>query len=114
LAIDLRVVTGMVEELINKGVTEVGHNTGGMCADGKPRPVVVVGTARGGTSMIAGALHHLGVFTGDKSHPPVYEDVRLAAAFEAGDLAEARKIAAEYSQRGSRRAWKRPSSINYL
>ncbi|MDH4317299.1 MAG: hypothetical protein OEV64_02825, partial [Desulfobulbaceae bacterium] len=39
-----------------------------------PATFVVFGVPRSGTSVIAGVLHHLGVFMGEEAHPPVYED----------------------------------------
>lgn len=102
----------MTEELVNKGVAIVGadapaSNTG-------KHPIVVVGTARGGTSMVAGCLHHLGVFMGDKAVPPVFEDVELAKLMEAGDWSAAQKIVNDYRTRCGAWGWKRPSSIDYL
>lgn len=98
----------MSEALINKGITIVGK------ASKTNSPIVVVGTARGGTSMIAGALAKLGIFMGDRSHPPVYEDVRLSEAFESRNDGAIQLIISEYSIKHERWGWKRPSSINYL
>lgn len=98
----------MSESLINKGITIFGE------AKRKNSPIVVVGTARGGTSMIAGALAKLGVFMGDRAAPPVYEDVRLSEAFEKKDDESIKSITSEYSINHERWGWKRPSSINYL
>ena len=86
----------MADELINRGVTVVGDEPPSVSGH---RPVVVIGTARGGTSMVAGCLYHLGVFMGDKLHPPVYEDVLLAEAMEAGAMKEARSLVARYKAR---------------
>jgi hypothetical protein len=95
--------------LVNKGVSVVGS------ADLPQSPaIVVVGAARGGTSMIAGALAKLGVYTGDKSSPPVYEDVRLSTCFEARDFQEVQRVRDEYNQKYNAWVWKRPSSIDYL
>lgn len=98
----------MSEKLINKGITIVGKNTKAK------HPIVVIGTARGGTSMIAGALAKLGVFMGDRAAPPVYEDVRLSEAFEKKDYDLAKSIMDEYSSKHEKWGWKRPSSIDYL
>jgi len=76
--------------------------------------LVVVGVARGGTSLLAGVLSKLGVFTGDESHPPVYEDLRLSRAFEGDDLRQAREIVADYNRRYTTWGWKRPSLVDYL
>jgi len=98
----------MSDALINKGITVVGK------AKKSKRPIVVVGTARGGTSMIAGALAKLGVFMGDLAVPPVYEDVRLSAVFEKNDIDAIHAIISEYSNQYQKWGWKRPSSIDYL
>lgn len=98
----------MTEALVNKGITIVGE------AKKKKAPIVVVGTARGGTSMIAGALAKLGVFMGDRAVAPVYEDVRLSEAFEQNDNNLTQAIIDEYSSKHEKWGWKRPSSIDYL
>lgn len=99
----------MTDSLVNRGVAEVGHDCGR-----SDLPIMVVGVARGGTSMVAGVLSALGVFMGDRASAPVYEDVRLAEAFEKGDSLLAARIASEYTARGQQWGWKRPSSVNYL
>jgi hypothetical protein len=58
------------------------------------RTLVVIGLARSGTSMVAGALHKLGVPMGPKENV-VYEDVALAKALESRDDAAARRLIAE-------------------
>lgn len=98
----------MSEQLINKGITIVGE------ASQVKRPIVVIGTARGGTSMIAGALAKLGVFMGDQAVAPVYEDVRLSEAFEKKDFNLVQTIMDEYSSKHEKWGWKRPSSIDHL
>lgn len=98
----------MSDQLINKGITIVGE------ASKVKRPIVVIGTARGGTSMIAGALAKLGVFMGDRAVAPVYEDVRLSEAFEKRDFDLVKIIIDEYSSKYEKWGWKRPSSIDYL
>jgi hypothetical protein len=59
-------------------------------------------------------LHHLGVFTGDKSNPPVFEDVLLSEAFESNDLEKAKMVVERYSESHDVWAWKRPAALNYL
>ena len=98
----------MSEKLINKGITVIGESKK------TKRPIVVIGTARGGTSMIAGSLSKLGVYMGDRAVPPVYEDVRLSEAFEQKDFDLAKSIMNEYSNKYEKWGWKRPSSIDYL
>ena len=98
----------MSNALVNKGLTVIGKPSE------ENRPIVVIGTARGGTSMIAGALVKLGVFMGDQSVAPVYEDVRLSALMEKGDYNAARQVANEYTQTHGKWGWKRPSAIARL
>lgn len=99
----------MSESLTNKGVAIAGAPS-----DSKSKAIVVVGTARGGTSMVAGSMQHLGVFMGDRAAPPVFEDLRLSTCFEQKDLAGAQAVAAEYSRRHASWGWKRPWSIDHL
>jgi hypothetical protein len=94
--------------LENRGIAIIGE------AIQKEKPVVVIGTARGGTSMVAGALAKLGVFMGDLAEPPVYEDLRLAAAIEQGKISLAAEIIEAYSLEHRHWGWKRPSAIDSL
>ena len=97
-----------MEALINKSNLVLN-------GDAMPREqktIVVLGTARGGTSIAAGALYHLGVpmFS---VHRPVFEDVYLGPAFETGDSKSYKEIIKKYNEEPVW-AWKRPSSIDYL
>ena len=78
------------------------------------RTLVVLGVARSGTSLVAGALHHLGVFMGEKAPAPVYEDMPLGAAVEAGDLGAARDLLRRYDQAHDLWGWKRPGALHHL
>lgn len=102
----------MAEQLINKGVVVL--NAPQQDDSAGDRPIVVLGVARGGTSMIAGALSHLGVYMGDRAKKPVFEDVRLAEAMEGERWREFADIAAEYGSRQGRWGFKRPSTLGYL
>jgi hypothetical protein len=99
-----------IEQLENKGFAFLNAEN----INTEKRQIVVVGSARSGTSLVAGALHHLGVFTGDKSNPPVFEDVLLSEAFESNDLESAKAISDRYSKEHDVWAWKRPAALNYL
>lgn len=99
-----------IEQLENKGFAFL--NIDKLTAE--PRQIVVVGSARGGTSLVAGALHNLGIFTGEKSNAPVFEDVLLSEAFESGNLDLARDICEKYTTAHNLWAWKRPAALNYL
>jgi hypothetical protein len=74
---------------------------------------VVVGVARGGTSIVAGALHHLGVFMGN-AQAPVYEDLRLSLAYEKQSKEKFESVVADYNAKHDVWVWKRPSTLNDL
>lgn len=99
-----------IKQLENKGFAFLNTKK----VNTEKRQIVVIGTARGGTSLVAGALHNLGVFTGDKSNPPVFEDVLLSNAFENNELETAKSIVKRYSDEHFVWAWKRPAALNYL
>ena len=97
-----------IEQLINYGVKSIN--------DDMPCPsqntLVVIGVARGGTSMVAGTLHHLGVNL-HKAKNPVYEDIHIAAAFEEHSSEELKETIERCNQ-SNQWAWKRPKAIDYL
>ncbi len=99
----------MSSELINRGITYTGDQNIDI-----NHPILIVGVARGGTSLVAGVLAKLGIFMGEKAAPPVYEDTKISQYFENSDYTMVKKIADEYSQKYKRWAWKRPSTINHL
>lgn len=98
-----------IENLYNTGIKKIGDEAA-FQADQKT--IIVVGPARGGTSMIAGALANLGVFTGAGSNAPVFEDVRLAGAAENGKVADVRAVVSEYNAAHDVWAYKRPGIID--
>ena len=79
-----------------------------------PRTLIVLGLSRGGTSMVAGALAHMGVDMGDRIGPNNFEDIRLSGAIERGRLQVARKMIKERNNRSDVWAWKRPSAVRHL
>ena len=93
--------------LVNKGVVNYGVGAPSL-------RFVVVGVARGGTSVVAGVLDKLGVYMGDGAVAPVFEDTPLSQAFESKKRGLAAEIAKRYSANHDHWAWKRPSCINYL
>ncbi|MEP5765017.1 MAG: sulfotransferase [Halieaceae bacterium] len=74
---------------------------------------VVLGTARGGTSAIAGALSLLGVDMGPGALPPVFEDLELALAIEAEDGPAVEEVIAQRASPGRPWGFKRPGYIKY-
>lgn len=97
-----------IENLINYGWKSI--NDSEPCP--KQNTLVIVGVARGGTSMMAGAIHHLGVSM-HKAKEPVYEDVNIAAAFEEKSQPELEEYIDTCNQI-DQWAWKRPKAISYL
>lgn len=99
-----------LEGLKNKGIVSLGNDN----IDNIEKTIIIVGVARGGTSLVSGVLDHLGVFTGERSKEPVYEDVKLAEFFECELYDEAQNVIDNYNIDHQVWAFKRPSSINYL
>jgi len=99
-----------IDQLKNKGVYMLNQESG----QAGSRQIIVLGSARGGTSIISGALHHLGVFTGKQSCAPVYEDVYLSNALEENRVNDAKQIIKEYNAEHDLWAWKRPAALDYL
>lgn len=94
-------------------------NTGIWHLNGKPsgaqRTIIVVGVARSGTSMVAGALHALGVPMGESSNDVVFEDRDLAGVFEGGGGARAlEELLRERDRQNPIWGWKRPAAFHYL
>lgn len=61
------------------------------------RTLIILGAARGGTSMMMGLLDILGVFIGDQAGSPLYEDKRLRGALGRWPSAPARAVIADYN-----------------
>lgn len=99
----------MSNTLINNGVVVIGD-----ASMAKNNATVVVGTARGGTSMVAGAMAKLGVYMGDNAKSPVFEDTRLSNFFEKNNITDAVDVVREYSETYKTWGWKRPKSIDRL
>ena len=76
------------------------------------KTVVVLGAARGGTTMVAAVLQALGVFMGEKLGP-VLEDVALSRAVESRDIETLREIVARRNAAHALWGWKRPSALEY-
>lgn len=76
------------------------------------KTVVVLGTARGGTTMVASVLQALRVHMGEKLGP-VLEDVQLSKAVESRDHEQVREIVGQRNAQYSLWGWKRPSALEY-
>ncbi len=77
------------------------------------KTIIIVGVARGGTSIVSGSLAHLGVFSGN-ARSPVFEDLRLSLAFEKNSNESFDEVIQDYNQRHDIWAWKRPSTLHEL
>ncbi len=95
--------------MVNDGIASLGA-----LAPREQRTLVVLGTARGGTSAVAGALDRLGLFTGALSAGPVFEDVNLANAIESGDAEQAREVIDTYNGEHPVWAFKRPRLLYHV
>lgn len=98
--------------------TDLLHNKGVLAinipiASPEEKTVIVLGAARGGTSMVAGALHRLGVFMGE-GLSEVYEDVALSQAVEQNRIGDIISLIARNNEAHSLWGWKRPSAIKHV
>lgn len=99
-----------IEALINKGQFFLKNDF----VPQENQQFIIVGVARSGTSLVAGVLSSLGVESGPRSVPPVYEDVDLAEAFEGNDLKKATELIRRYNLEKTNWFFKRPKAIHYL
>ena len=76
------------------------------------KTVIVLGAARGGTTMVAAVLQALGVYMGERLGP-VLEDVALSAAVESRDVARLTDIVTRRNAAYPLWGWKRPSALEY-
>lgn len=95
--------------MLNSGIAHLGH-----LAPQAQTTLVVLGTARGGTSAVAGALDRLGLYTGALSSGPVFEDVNLASAIESGEAERARTVIDTYNADYPVWAFKRPRLLYHV
>jgi len=101
-----------IKQLENKGISFMGDFE--KYSKYKEKTIIVVGVARGGTSMVSGSLYHLGIFSGTKAVSPVFEDTHLSSAIESNDITKVKEIIEEYNKTHALWAYKRPNIINYL
>ena len=78
------------------------------------RTFIVIGLARGGTTMVARLLDAFGVHMGDEADNPVVEDRRIAAAIEDGGDAAVRAVVADYDANHAVWGFKRPNVFRSL
>lgn len=103
-------LTGDISALFNLGIDVLRD------APREPfeKTVVVLGPARSGTSMIAGALSYLGVHMCDKKNDTTFEDSALSLAVENGRSGAVNDLIKERNEKFPVWGWKRPSSIKYI
>ena len=97
-----------VNLLINTGMLEMNksqHNS-------PEKTVVVLGVARGGTTMVASVLEALGVPMGEKLGP-VKEDVELSQAIESGDIYRFNQLINTRNSTYPIWGWKRPAAVEH-
>jgi len=100
-----------IEQLQNSGMSFYGDID---TLKEKQKTLVVLGVARGGTSVLSGTLDNLGVFTGERSREPVFEDVLLAEAVEENNTKKVQDIIEKYNYAHDLWAFKRPSLLNNI
>jgi len=91
------------------------ENTGHMVLNAPDPPAeaktaVILGVARGGTTLVAAILQALGVYMGDRLGP-VLEDTALSEAIEGADLATLDDLIAARNRRFRVWGWKRPAAL---
>ncbi|NNC78533.1 MAG: hypothetical protein HKN94_00105 [Acidimicrobiales bacterium] len=78
------------------------------------RTYIVLGLARGGTTMVAKVLEALGVFMGNDAGNVVGEDRALSDAIESGDQVAAQAIIDAYNADHDVWGFKRPNIVSHL
>lgn len=97
-----------LDVLKNKGILALNRSD----PPSVEKTIIVLGAARGGTSMVAAVLQALGVHMGEKLGP-VLEDVALSEAVEARDMVRLEEIVARRNAEHAVWGWKRPSAVEY-
>lgn len=99
-----------IDLLINSGYHKLGDST-----TPPECTFLVLGVARSGTSMLAGGLHHLGLFMGrDCARRPAFEDPVLRNYILREDWRSAEKLISEYNCAHQKWGVKIPALINHL
>ena len=101
---------GGVNSYKNDGIIELNP----LVESPDEKTIIILGLPRSGTSMVAGALHYLGIFMGERHDSVVFEDVVLSSAVEGKQKATMLEIIKRYDQAHPIWGWKRPSSINFI
>lgn len=97
-------ISNAASMLANSGLCILNGNAREM----PTKTVIVLGLARGGTSMIAGVLKKLGIYMGE-TRPPLYEDQVLGAMIESGNHRAAGMVIQERNLRYETWGFKNPA-----
>lgn len=98
------------ESLYNNGIVAINISK----VSAREKTVVVLGAPRGGTSMVAGSLHYLGVQMGDKLTEATYEYPAMINAIADHNLSKVREIVNERNLKYPTWGWKQPAHIDYF
>jgi hypothetical protein len=100
-----------ITSLVNTGVHAV-NDEGPRQAE---RTLIVLGVARSGTTMVAGALHHLGVDMGmGQRMNNVFEDMEIGALLDRKDYAALASVVEQRNRAHPVWGWKRPDAIDHM
>lgn len=92
------------DQLKNNGISIIGEPQ-----RSSEKTIIVLGAARGGTSLCSTVLNELGIFLGKDNRSPVYEDIPLSHALENQDFDTAKELIEEYNQLHKIWGFKRPT-----
>lgn len=96
------------DTLINTGVLQLNKTT----IQEQEKTVIVLGAARGGTTMVASVLNALGVYMG-KETGTLIEDVEIISAVRTGNSVLMKELVDNRNANYPIWGWKRPSAIRY-
>lgn len=99
-----------LDQLKNDGFFRIGSQQ----AHSEEKTIIVLGLARSGTSIVAGALSYLGIYMGALAGPPVFEDIHLSTAIEKNDHQRVEKVINDYNESHKVWGYKRPASLTNL
>lgn len=81
---------------------------------GSQATLLVLGSGRGGTSLVAGVLYHMGIFLGDECMRPSYEDQKLSRDIYGASGGNPRDTIDDYSSRFDVWGYKQPQALSFI
>lgn len=100
----------IIQKLSNRGIYQINS-----CDDvSEEKTIIVLGVARGGTSMVASILHNLDIPLGRKHETITYEDIVLSKALDKRQFRKLKHLVNDYNDEFKVWAWKRPSLIRHI